>query len=735
VLNTSQIVKFLLPDGPLSSILKGYEPRIQQQQMLENVCAAYNTNSIALIEAGTGTGKSMAYLIPAILWAAQTRERTVISTNTINLQEQLIHKDIPLVSQLLNAEVKAVLVKGMNNYVCLRKLEDAKTECNLIPSEDTPVIQRIAAWAGATKDGSRSDLGFSPESTVWEKVNAESDVCTGKQCPFYNQCFFIKAREAAEDAQILIVNHHLLFADLALKMTGEEDAGILPPFDRVIIDEAHNIEDVATDFFADRVSNLQVMHVLGRLAAEKQGKAIGKLQFLKTILFNAYGKEMKDDAISRIIGRLSIDIPGLRRDVMQHLVDSFQAMTDYMHSKQQRVADLDEHKLRLRKDHYQDKEWQMFVIPSVQRFIDACTRYSLEIAAIDKELHDLKNEKLDELTRSVRKEILALSARLSGFCQVLSRLLTGYESPNLVRWLESQKRTKGQNTELIDASLDVSEHLVEALFNPFKTVILCSATLAADGRFDFIRTRLGLDHPNLRARSMTEHIYESPFNFQKQALLLVPTDIPKPTHLDFNQSAAYQIWNALQASRGNAFVLFTSYSMLQACYTELIEKLQQSRYHVLKQGSEQRQILLNKFKTTDRSVLFGTDSFWEGVDVVGDALRCVIIAKLPFKSPGEPIIQARSEAIAARGGDPFWEYSLPQAIVKFKQGFGRLIRNKSDRGCVVCLDSRLISQPYGRQFLNSLPPCPQIFSHGAQIQQQMTEFYRRTYPLVARKID
>jgi ATP-dependent DNA helicase DinG len=299
-----------------------------------------------------------------------------------------------------------------------------------------------------------------------------------------------------------------------------------------------------------------------------------------------------------------------------------------------------------------------------------------------------------------------------------------------VRWIESQPLKTLLNVQLIDADLDVSKALADFLFSKFPTIVLCSATLTTNQRFDFFRQRLGLHPKLLPHRSVTEHIYDSPFDYRKQAILAVPTDLPPPNHPDFNEIAYENVWKAIEVSRGHAFVLFTSYTMLQNCYEVLAKRLDEHHYPVFKQGDDNRQGLLNKFKKTKRAVLFGTDSFWEGVDVVGDALRCVIIVKLPFKVPSEPIIQARTEAIMERGGDPFFDFAVPHAIVKFKQGFGRLIRHKWDRGCIICLDTRLVMKGYGKLFLNSLPPCEKVFMNGDRLWPKIEDFYRQTYHFV-----
>ena len=301
--------------------------------------------------------------------------------------------------------------------------------------------------------------------------------------------------------------------------------------------------------------------------------------------------------------------------------------------------------------------------------------------------------------------------------------------PERVRWIEVQMARGAPYLTLIDAELDISQQMVDRLFIPFSTVVLCSATMTTNKQFDYIRGRLGILPELLGERPVIQNLYESPFNYSQQALLAVPTDLPAPHQPQFLQAAVDAIWNSVQASQGNAFVLFTSYGMLKMCHDLLARRFEEQGYHPMKQGDLSRQALIEQFKAVDRSILFGTDSFWEGVDVVGEALRLVIIVKLPFRVPSEPIFQARSQAIEAKGGDAFMEYALPGAVVKFKQGFGRLIRNRRDRGCVVCLDNRLLTKGYGRLFLNSLPPCQTLFAPSDEVRRQMADFYRRTYYL------
>lgn len=732
-LNAEAVIAVLTPEGPFGSILKGFEPREEQRSMMKNVLDAYNRNQIALIEAGTGTGKSLAYLIPAMLWAVQTKERTVISTNTITLQEQLLQKDIPLITKALKLDLKAVLVKGMYNYLCLRKLEETKRE--FLSIQESEEIQKIDIWKENTKDGSRSSLPFAPSSAIWEKVAAESDTCNRTKCPYYQQCHFFKARKDANEAQILVANHHLLFADLVFRTEDDnyKDPAILPAYNRIILDEAHNIEDIATEYFASRVSQLDVMRIMARLTAEKGGKVQGKLPLLKDKLSNHYKNDLSGN-VSSIHNRLTIDLPGIRRELLKHAQEAFDAFFEFAQLLQGSARNIEEApgegKLRLLPHHHTHPSWHHKLEPLTTQLNQSIQRYSQGIKALSEDVKQLKNSAFEEQVKGLLFEITALSNRLDQCANTLLNFVAEKISDNKVRWIESQALKTMVNTSLVNADLDIAKTLANYLFSKFDTIVLCSATLTTDQNFNFMRNRLGLTEEYLGKRAIQEHIYESPFNYMEQALLAIPTDIPNPTDSNFVSVASEKIFQALQSSRGNAFVLFTSYTMLKTCFEKLEMRLRTQGYNLLKQGDDDRQVLLNKFKSTDRSVLFGTDSFWEGVDVAGEALRCVIIVKLPFKVPTEPLIQARSEAIAARGGDPFMEYSLPQAIVKFKQGFGRLIRKRSDRGCIVCLDNRITTKRYGKLFLSSLPQCQQAFVPGAALQNHMNDFYRRTNFLI-----
>lgn len=727
LLPLEQVLPLLSANGPLSRNLKGFEVREQQLSLLKDILTAYNKRQIALLEAGTGTGKSMAYLIPALLWALHFQEKTVLSTNTIHLQEQLLHKDIPLVLKALNADVKVVLVKGMYNYACLRKLADAQQERLFMPPEEAQELEKIEAWSqtcrasSASSDGSRASLPFMPTAAVWEHVGAESDNCTKKECPYYKDCFFFKARRQMNEAQLLIVNHHLLCSDLAARETKE--SSLLPDHSRMIIDEAHHLEDVATDFFANRFSQLEILRNLSRIYTERQGRAQGKLSMLKHYI-EEHHRKAPTSKCEAVLLKMTQDLQAMRRDVWLQLAQTADRWIAFAQKMVQRDDQGSEIKLRLLAEHQTDPFWIEELAPQSKKLIEEVNRYVQTMTGLQGDVQALKIE--SDAIKNLLTELGSYGERLQTSCSTLQSFVEPSIPTGRVRWIEVQIFKGHPYLNLIDADLDVSKPMAERLFNRMKTTILCSATMTTHNQFDFVKRRLGILPELLGSQSVIQNLYASSFDYAQRALLVVPTDLPAPHHPQFVETATEAIWRAVQASRGNAFVLFTSYQMLKTCYDILADRLRQARYCPLKQGDLNRQTLIERFKTTDRSILFGTDSFWEGVDVVGEALRCVILVKLPFKVPSEPIFQARSQAIVAAGGDPFTEYALPGAIVKFKQGFGRLIRTRRDRGCVVCLDNRLAKKGYGRLFLNSLPNCQTLFASGEEVYKQMEAFYRRT---------
>ncbi len=724
-----KVIDFIKPGGRVAQHLKGFEAREQQQSMMREIIAAYNESEIALIEAGTGTGKSMAYLIPALLWAAKYQERTVISTHTITLQEQLVTKDIPMLLQALGISLKAVLVKGMSNYLCMRKYDDATAMLLVQPEKEAKELKMLEQWLPTSRDGSRADIPFVPSGPTWDLVGAEPDTCTWKKCPHFAECHFVKAREQATDAQILVINHHLLFADLVKRAQDDnyDKPAVLPAYSHVIIDEAHNIEDVATDYFASRLTRYETIRVMARLASERSGKIVE----LRRLLTEGVGRKRSDagSELASLLSTLDIDLPGQRREVIQHFANAFDAFESFVFNSSETNGDgeqkLGERKMRLYPRHQQHPDWIGIVLPAVDAVINSVQQFVSSLRLALEKIEQLPEEELVNKTMGLRHDIQALTMRLLNSSDFLHKYARTPCQEGRVKWIETFPNRQLSQVHLIDAELDVSQRLREYLFDKFDSVVLCSATMTVNRNFSFCKKRLGIDDSGI----VREACYDSPFDYDKQALLAVPTDMPPPNDPTFNAAAIEQIWNIVNASQGNALVLFTSYQMLNDCYQALEARLFNGRFIAMKQGDDSRYNLLERFRNTDRSILFATHSFWEGIDIAGDTLRCVIIVKLPFKVPTEPIIQARTEAINAAGGDAFMDYSLPLAIVKFKQGFGRLIRHNKDRGCIVCLDPRLITKNYGERFLNSLPACQRVFAPSPEIINTMKDFFRKTHYL------
>lgn len=744
-LEREAVFSFVAPGGPLSRAIKGFELRPQQQQMIDNVLAAYNEEAIALIEAGTGTGKSLAYLLPALLWATRFSERTVIATHTIALQEQLLFKDIPALLRALDLDLKVVLVKGMGNYLCWRKHSDALEELLLVPAEEQQELRQLEQWRSAPHDGSRSSLSFPVRSSTWERVAAEADSCTSTRCPYYTQCPFFNARKCAADASIIVTNHSMLFADLAMRGNGadaadaaaartdkQQQSGIFPSYNRIIIDEAHNLEEVATEHLAAKTSSLDLFKLLARCSTEKQGR----LYALYSKVFAA-----KSIALGGKEGALHItfttSLGGECRQLVKQVEDTFDAfasLVDRLVVKDTEASSgILESKFRLLPHHVAAEAWKEQVLPHAKAFCDGVERYAQSVDAWVSEVQKLcQGGALDQI-QGLCCDVTALTNRLRSSSTILRMFSSAEWQENSVRWIEQKLLAHGPNVAVVNATLDLSTLLANLLFNRHATVVLCSATLTTNNHFAFVRRRLGLIERLIGDRLVLENIYGSPFNFQRQALLLVPNDMPDPNQENFLEEACERIFAAIEASRGNAFVLFTSYAMLLGSFELLAPRLEAAGYKLFRQGHLQRRTLLELFSKTDRSVLFGTNSFWEGVDVIGDALRCVIIVKLPFKVPSEPIVQARAEAIRKAGGNAFQEYSLPSAIIKFIQGVGRLVRHRFDRGCVVCLDTRLINKNYGKHFLSSLPAHTLFIGSTQRMAAAMETFYRKTYYLACQQ--
>ena len=710
---------FLDADGPLAAKLPQFERRVSQLEMLDVVAEAFNSGKVASIEAGTGTGKTLAYLLPAIQWSLSNGKRVVISTNTINLQQQLIEKDIPLLQSIFPKPFQAVLVKGRTNYVCLRKLDEAMKQPSLLDFDGAEKdLEQIYQWARKTRDGSKTDLGILPGERIWEHIQSESDTTLKTRCQFYKKCFFYNARKQAATADLLVANHHLLFADLAIRSAtrGASEAAVLPRYERVILDEAHNLEDIASKYFGLRVTYFGILRILNRLqrTRRRDSKTMGQLPFLAgRVRANArlIPRQVLEDLTS-LVEKQAVEEVEKCRVLLAELMDRI-----YFWTAARQANPREEIKLRLTPELNRDPHWQDIVkdapklgnqVKNLLNSVEGITRQLAKIAT-----------SFEKEARSLSVDLNAQAGRLMESVGQVERILLT-PSRDHVRWIEAREGKMGHIVRLCTAPLNVAHLMNEAVYERFPTVIMTSATLSVNRSFAYLSDRLGLD--KLEDERLLQRILPSPFDYSQQVILCVPTDIPEPKSRDFEEKLQPHLYKAIAASRGRAFVLFTSYYLLRKMHTQLAAPLRDLGITIYKQGETTRHVLLNRFRNDVSSVLFATDSFWEGVDVPGGALTHVIIPRLPFRVPSEPIIEARVEAIERAGRNSFLEYTVPQAIIRFKQGFGRLIRNKSDYGAITSLDRRVVSKSYGRSFLASLPECQVVVGEAENVFAQLRAF-------------
>ncbi|PLX83495.1 MAG: helicase [Desulfuromonas sp.] len=721
-----RIDAILGPGGEVAKSLPGYEDRPEQLRMAFAVGEAFNGGKLGVVEAGTGTGKSLAYLVPAILWALGNEERVVVSTNTINLQEQLVRKDIPFLQRVSGLQFRAVLVKGRGNYLCLRRLESARLEPGLFDDEHAGELAAVGEWAAKTADGSKEELTFLPRQQVWEEVRCEFDQCARVRCQHYGACFFHRARRRAAQADLLVVNHALLLSDLALRDQTDNysAAAVLPPFERIILDEAHHLEDVATNYFSAQITRFSFARVLNRLRHPRKADMGLLPRFLSSLARELPDSE--DELYRDLHGRVENLLVDRQARFDRAVRDLEQIGTDLAASLGRRLSDREEIRHRIVPAFAAGETWG--------EIEERVRKLSKETGLLAKAVRELLRacdkipEAVHDKLSSNLVDIRGIAARLEGIASDLGGFVACAEGT--CSWIEVKRgrigRGSGVVPRLCSAWLEVAGHLKRAIYDRFKTVVMTSATLAVGTSFDFFRHRVGLDRTE--PGRVGELLLASPFDFAHQALVAVPTDIPEPGRAGFPEAVRDLVERAVLAADGRSFVLFTAYSLLQRVHAELSPVLAARGYHCLRQGEENRHRLLQKFAQDPTSVLFGTDSFWEGVDVPGRALEQVIIARLPFKVPTEPVLEARAEAIERAGGDPFMEYTVPQAVLKFKQGFGRLIRHREDRGVVLILDARVVKKGYGRIFLRSLPDAETVAAPTEEVFARIEAFFASPPP-------
>jgi ATP-dependent DNA helicase DinG len=629
------------PAGPLARALPGFEARAGQLEMAAAVSTVFAEGGILLAEAGTGTGKTLAYLIPAIL----SRQRVLVSTGTKNLQEQIFFKDLPVLRESLGLKFSAAYMKGRGNYLCLHRFEaykDGGAAQSLGFTRDESIYVRVIdEWRTETQTGDRSELEDLPEDLpFWKDISASSENCIGTECPRYDECFVTRMRQRAAESDVVIVNHHLLCADASVRQSNYGE--VIPRCNYAVVDEAHQLEDVATQYFGVALSNYRVEDL-----ARDTDRAIGA---------NLIPDRDRADSL---------------KTAAEHVRDharSFFSALQLIRFDGSGVGGA-ESRVRVGPDQTLKVAEEGFALIGAVQALEA------DIA----------------LAKEVPPDVLAIGERAASLRKEAEFLLRA-DDPGFVYYLE----TRGRGVFLRAAPIDVSSIVRELLLDRMTATVLTSATLTVDGSFEYVRGRLGI-------RKAREVRLASEFDYTRQAILYLPKRMPEPRSREFAAAAAREVVEIVKRTQGRAFVLFTSYANLREVHARVSAEI---AYPILVQGTAPRSALLRDFKATPNAVLLATSSFWQGVDVVGEALSCVIIDKLPFASPGDPVTSARIEAIAARGGSAFGEYQIPLAILSLQQGLGRLLRHRQDRGVLAILDPRLRSMGYGRRFLASLPPAP-----------------------------
>ena len=681
------IEDYFSEDGILVSEIKGFEHRHEQEEMAKNIQNAINDNRKIIVEAGTGTGKTLAYLIPAIKWAIANKKKVIIATNTINLQEQLLLKDIPLAKSVIKDEFSYALVKGRTNYLCKRLFTELSlgksVDIETFSMEAREQIEYILKWGNKTKTGDKAELPFEVYPDVWELVQSTTELCLGKKCPFRKECFHMKTRMKKMEADILISNHHVFFSDLNVRAETDFDSEylILPRYDMVIFDEAHNIESVARSYFSVEVSKISFTRLLHRIYQKKSKKKKEKsaLTRVEETIDEKYLEKTGD--YLELLKNMKSEIYSLQTigdEYFDEIRKMFETNTEAPIRKSLNNFEMTKsnflENLRAKKEFFQAK---------LAEFLNLMMAF---------------NNVIDE-EKDKNPEVINFNNHLKIFKKYIDsfKFINNFSDDDYVYWLDiNSKRT---NVVLTATPLNIAQKLSSVLFENLNRLVFASATIMANGNFEYFKKSLGLDE-----EECMECFIESPFDYENQMSVYIPADIQDSENLNaFITDASKFILDILKKTKGKAFILFTSYTMLNQIYYSLVNKLKNSNFEIFLHGEKPRSQLIKEFKEAKNPVLFGTTSFWEGVDVQGENLSNVIITKLPFLVPTDPIVSAISKKIEESGGNSFSDFQLPEAIIKFKQGVGRLIRKKTDRGNVFILDSRVIKKKYGSAFIKALP--------------------------------
>ncbi|MGL4946301.1 MAG: ATP-dependent DNA helicase [Cetobacterium sp.] len=672
--------------GLLAGAFDEFEYRKEQLEMAEIIEKGLNTETKVIVEAGTGTGKTLAYLIPAIEWSIKNKKRVVISTNTINLQEQLLNKDIPIAKKVIQDDFNYMLVKGRGNYLCNRKLNNIATG-DIVDFEDYSQTQKsqfkeVLKWGGKTEGGDKAELTFEVDYIIWENFQSESDMCVGNKCQFKEECYFLKARDEKKKADILITNHHMYFSDLAIRkeIGFNTEYSILPEYELVVFDEAHNVEKVARDYFSYEVSKYGFTKIMNQIYTMEKSKkrGTGSLDILIQYL-----EKCDYDGKKGTISNLQNDIKLRHRNLFVSGRGYFNFLIEIFSKGQMSSITY-----RLKKKEFEKAVFYDQLDNFKDEFVADLSTYLKKIKMILGRIKDLDDKE----------------GHISDFSRYIDRLDGFFENFKFINLLDDEKfiywidvNGKKSNSKLVATPLKIDKELDKNLYSNLKQMVFTSATIALGNDFSYFKESIGLKEKTL------EKVIHSPFDYNNQMKVYLPKDLLNPSDPKFNDSIKEFLKNLILKTSGKCFILFTSYGTLNYIYYLIKDDLENAGLNLLIQGQAPRSQLVDIYKSIKNPVLFGTDSFWEGVDIKGDQLSSVIIVKLPFKVPSDPITEAIIENIAQQNKNAFVEYQIPESVIKFKQGIGRLIRSKSDKGIVTILDNRVITKSYGKYFKEAIP--------------------------------